>query len=515
METLREYFSEKGSGSIHTECVGDFVLPDYNTDVKRVLLTKVTAVDNGCFLSGDSVDASGVVNYEVVYIDSDGEITSCKFSTDFDASMKCNGDTALGCEATTRVVGYSVRLVGPRKFSVKAQLSVNVNLTEKAQLTVDGTSFTIGQPEIKDMKSSVAYRTYASALEREYSEKISTLDGVIADDVTILYSDVLPELNATAVDGSVDVFGMLHVNTLVMRNGEVPTMITTDVSVNERLSIDEIPDGASLTPASHVRDLNVCIEPTEEGVELIAKFNVEYCASAVGNAQLPIILDCYLTDRGVDNTYEGFNYREHISGTRISENLQFFCTWSELGLESVREILVTNAYMRTDEISVTKSGAKIGGTIRFSGVACQINDDGGIGYIGIKQDLPFSVNVNLDCKISEESRFLLSGYVCSSSAFSTPEGIEISARLTGVLDAFDTNSLTRLACSYADSEELEKPSSTITVYYPVDGETLFDVGRKFHTRPIEIAADNTLTEEAFASEDSDLRSLGVKRLIIR
>ncbi len=515
METVREYFCERGSGCIHTESVGDFLLPDYNTDVKRVLFTKAVVVDNGCFISGDSVDTTGLVNYEVVYIDSDGEITSCKFSTDFEASMKCNGELAVGCDAVSRVVGYSIRLVGPRKFSAKAQLSINVNLTEKAQLKVDGTTFALGQAEVKQKNTKVAYRTYASMSEREYKEELATLDGVIVDDVTILCSDVLPEINATVNGGEIELSGFLRIVCLMMRNGEVPSTVTSDVPVNERLAIGDIPAGANPTADAKVRDLKVDVEPTEDGVNLVAKFSVEYNASAVGNSCLPVILDCFLTDRNVDNSYEGFTYREHLGGARVGENLQFFATYDELGVDSLREILVANASFRTDEVSGTKSGAKIGGTMRFSGVACQINEDGTVGYVGIKYDVPFAINVNIDCQIVDDARFSFVGAVCLASVYSTPDGVEFSAKLCGVVDAFSSTSLTRLSSSFADADNIEKTSSVITVYYPIDGETLFDVGRKFHTSPLEIAVDNTLSEEVFASENSDLKSLGVKRLIIR
>lgn len=515
MEMERELLREKGIPALHTESVGDYTLPDYNTDVKRVLLTKAVASDTGCFLNGDAIDVTGVVNYEVVYIDSEGEITSCQFSTDYDASLKCNGEVAVGCEAFTRVSNFSARLVGPRRFSVKAQLVTDVNLTEKATVGVEGSAFSLGEPEMRTTSARVAHRAYAAPYEKNYTETVNSIEGVIADDVVVLYSDLKPDVSASASDGMINVSGVLHLNALVKCGDEIPTAVSCDVAVDENLAADGVDADCGASAFVRVNSLRVEVSPDEDGVSLIASFNAEYSASAISNAEMPVILDCYLVDREVENSYEGYSYTEHICSTDVRETLTFTAPFSELGVDSLREVLLANAYMRIDEITATENGAKMSGIIRFSGVACQINEDGSLGFVGIKQDEPFSINVNVGCHLSADSRFSFRGGVASASAVTSADGVMLSADVRGTLEVLSTTTLTRLCASVADEEAVSHDGTVITVYYPTEGETLFDVGRKFHTRPIDIAADNSLTEEVFSSIGSDLCALGVKRLIIR
>ena len=73
----------------------------------------------------------------------------------------------------------------------------------------------------------------------------------------------------------------------------------------------------------------------------------------------------------------------------------------------------------------------------------------------------------------------------------------------------------RLSASFATEDTACSDGTTVTVYYPLENETLYDVGRKFHARPIDIAADNSLTEAVFADDGAGLKSLGIKHLIIR
>ncbi len=515
METEREYLASRQCATLHTESVGDYILPDYNTDVKRVLLTRAVANDTGCFVNGDAIDVGGAVNYEIVYIDSEGELASCQFATDFDASAKCNGDAVEGCFAFTRVSGYSVRLVGPRKFSAKAQLLTDVNLTEKQKIGVSGGAFEIGEPQTRVKNTSVAYRSFATPSERSYSETLADLDGVIADDVAVLYTSVTPELVATAGDGTIDVGGMLNVDCFIKQGEEVPRCITLSVTVNESLVAEGMGDCLGCTPYVRISGARIRTEPCEDGVTLVVDFNAEYSAVAISNAVLPVVLDCYLTDREVENTYESFDCTEHLGTVKIDESLSFTPSFSELGTDSLREILLTDAYMRQDELLLTPNGAKMLGVLRFSGVACQINEEGELCYTALKYEAPFEINVNYSCHLPVNTQLEFNGNACSVSAVVTADGVEFNARVLGTLTALSKTTLTRLSVSNASSETVSRESSVITVYYPHEGETLFEVGRKFHTRPIDIAADNSLTEEVFSSEGSDLSGLGVKRLIIR
>ena len=513
MENQNEYLFDRGSSPLRFESVCDYVLPDYNTDVKRVLFKKARAIDSGCYIGDDAVDVSGVVDYEVVYLDSDNELTSCKFSTDFDSSQRCNGASAIGAHADTRIVGFSLRPVGPRKFSAKAQLSSTVNLTERGGISVDGGALSSGDAEVKTKLASIAYRAFSSPTERSYSATILSLDGVIADDVLVLYSNVTPEIVATVADGGVALSGLLRLVVLLEREGEVPTALNYEFAIDELLPMDDMPENSVPTAYGRVGGLRIETLPTENGVELVASFTVEYSASAIGNKSHSVILDGYLTDRDVENTYDTLSYTEHIASYRLSEELSLCSSFADLGTEPLRDILLSDASMRVDEVTVRERDITIGGMIRITGVACQTDDDGTLGYVGIKADLPFTMNAS-NTNIPPEARVFFHGDVCAVFGAATADGARFTVRVAGMLEAMLPHSLTRLSSSEACADPIESGGSVITVYYPAAGETLFDVGRKFHTRTLEIAANNSLTEDVFAADGASLLSLGVSQLLI-
>lgn len=514
METKNEYLFERGGSPLRFESACDYVLPDYNTDVKRVLFAKARVTDSGCYIDGDSVNLNGAIEYEVVYLDSEGELTSSKFSTDFDSSQRCNGEAVVGVFADTRIVGFSLRPVGPRKFSAKAQLTSAVNITERAEIEVLGGALLLGDAELKTETASIAYRCFSTPIERSYNATVLSLDGVIADDVVVLYSGVTPDVTATVTDCSVALAGMLRLVVLLEREGEVPTAINYEFEIDEVVPMDDLPENAVASAYGRVGAIRIETLPTENGVDLSASFDVEYTVCAVGNKSYSVILDGYLTDRDVENTYEQFSYTRHVGSFGVSDEISLSPTFAELGCDKLREILLSDATVRVDEITPTGSEAKIKGVLRFSGVACQINDDGTLGYTGIKTDIPFLTNVNNCCHMLHESRICFHGDVVNLSAVSTAEGVDISARISGTMEVMLPVTLTRLSLSEACADKIESDGSVITVYYPTEGETLFDVGRKFHTRTLEIAANNSLTEDVFSSCGESLLSLGVSSLLI-
>ena len=515
METQREYLYEMTAGALRFESVGDYILPDYNTDVKRVLLTRAEVVDTGCFVTDDGVEISGAVNYEVMYVDSENELTSASFSVDFSTQMKQHHEDAVACAADTRVTGYAVRLVGPRRFSVKAQLLADVRMTGKGMLAVDGTTFEVATPEVRSRDISVAHRLFAEPVEKEYTEVLTSLEDVIADDMTVLYSDCLPELDATASDGAVEVSGVLHVRALVKRDDELPALVSTDIAVKENIDLDGAEYGIDADLTTDVSGVQIDVEQGEDGITMLAKVTVEYTVSAIKNETMTVILDAYLTDKEVENVYEDFSYSEHLGTETACESLVFTLPYEELGCEALRDVLVTNGIVRIDEAVPTASGVKILGLVRISGVACQINEDGTLGFTAIRRDEPIEINVNKTCQNTPFVKALCHADATMVCAIATPTGVELSMDLKLFVSYECHTTVRRLSASFATEDTACSDGTTVTVYYPLENETLYDVGRKFHARPIDIAADNSLTEAVFADDGAGLKSLGIKHLIIR
>ena len=72
-----------------------------------------------------------------------------------------------------------------------------------------------------------------------------------------------------------------------------------------------------------------------------------------------------------------------------------------------------------------------------------------------------------------------------------------------------------VCASNKNETEYVDDDTLVCVYYPDEGETLFDIAKKYHKSQLTIAGVNSLTESVFAEKTSPLSTLGVNKLIIR
>jgi len=138
MEIGKAYTKRRALAPESVQSTGEYVLPDYQGDVRRVLYSRARAVPSGKYQNADGIEAAGIVAYDVVYLDTDGVLTPVSFTTDYEVGFKCDGERYVDSHVSARVVGYTLRLMGPRKFSARANVECECVLSERAEYTVEG-----------------------------------------------------------------------------------------------------------------------------------------------------------------------------------------------------------------------------------------------------------------------------------------------------------------------------------------------------------------------------------------
>ena len=141
MQTQKEYLSGREISALRCESLGDYSLPDYNGDVKKVLAVKAKVFPTGKFVGDDLLEFSGSIGYDVVYLDSENTVTHAEFTTDYDGAVRINSETYVDSDIATSVSSCNLRLVGPRKLSVKTLLDNDVRITESKRYDIPGDAF--------------------------------------------------------------------------------------------------------------------------------------------------------------------------------------------------------------------------------------------------------------------------------------------------------------------------------------------------------------------------------------
>ena len=515
MQTEKEYLIGREISALRSESVGEYSLPDYNGDVKKVLLVKTKVFPSGKFVGEELLEFSGTVGYEVVYLDAENTVTHAEFSTDYDAAVRINAECYVDSDVKTSVSGCNIRLVGPRKISVKCMLDSDVVISERRSYCVGGDAFMDHEPETVTKCVNVLSASFAVGTSHEVKEDMLLLDGAIADEVEILLSDARTELDAVSLkDGSLEMVGRMKLDVLYRNGDERPRLVSRDLPYSAELSLEENVAADAVTARVETSSLTSSVTPTEEGVSISVAASVAPRAVLKYNSSLDLVGDAYLKERGSVNEYTDLAYTEHICTERSESRFEAKCPLSELGIESVGEVTYAEAVAKIDSLEHTAGGICVSGEIRFSGIECHTADECNI-CSPVKFSLPFKQNVKLNCQIHDNMRINHSADVGNIKIEMDENNITASCDLLVCLDVSAQKRQSCLGASYLTDEEYTKDSSVVTVYYPDAGESLFGIAKRFHTSVDAIARDNRLSESVFAASQSPLGASGVKRLIIK
>ncbi len=111
---------------------GEFVLPDYYRDIKRVLCMRADTQIDGQYFHAGRLEYEGVVHLSVLYIAEDDSVENASFSMDFSdgiAMEEEQGEHVLVLTPSIAQSGY--RVMGPRKLHLKTKVATEILLRRR------------------------------------------------------------------------------------------------------------------------------------------------------------------------------------------------------------------------------------------------------------------------------------------------------------------------------------------------------------------------------------------------
>ncbi len=515
MQTEKEYLEERRILSLRSESNGEYSLPDYNTDVKKLLMVSAEVIPSGKFPSDDAVEYSGVISYNVIYIDSDNQVTHAEFTTDYDLSVRTDGDKYADSDICTEIVNVGMRLTGPRKFSVKTVLESDVFITESLSYLVNGDAFEDREPETLTKTVSVSSGVYMQADEREYAEEMLSVDGAIVDEIEPLLSradviikSVIPSAEAVEIKGDMRI-ALIYKD----ENGEIKKCERVTPYLESVSTADS--EGFSDCYASvDILSVKCTVNPTDEGVNAVVSVIAVPKVRACITNEVVLFKDAYLKECGVANEYNELKYLSNASVSSYEIAADLSVSISEMQLDDCSDVVCLKADFCAGEAQLTDDGrVRLFGQMKINGILSGENPDGGKIYLPLRYSEEIEKYVNNNCQICGNPSIECRVGVDEVKTEIANGYMNVSCNMNAAIRISEVNRERVLVSSYTTDEVFERDDSVVTVYYPDKNESLFSVAEKFHTSVERIAQDNLLTEAVFSSSSAPLS--GIKKLVIR
>ncbi len=496
------------------ECSTDYVLPDYLGDIRKVLSVRASAIPAGKFVSGGDINMGGIVGFEVLYTDADGRLGSFTLSADYDASVPVVSDTYIDSYTDTRVVNYGIRLTGPRKLTARAGLRLTALVKSEDDLSVSGDALTSDRAgetlsaEIKREEILVG-----KSHEREFADAAEHT-AVPAESIEILTTSGFVRISeAVAVEGGASVKGTLIITALVKTDDGMPFAIKKTIPFDETVEIDGAGADMQVMADGIITSVSANAVDDGEGSSINVSVMAEFSAIAARNETVTVISDGYLRDVETAANYGTYKYSELLALGTCDGRVDGSVSLSELGLGEPDEILSCMADVRISGVTPARDGFEIEGEITVSAVACQIKESDEPSLMPVKFTVPLDINVNCGCQILDDGSIECRAWAADVECALDGERLSVECVLSLSYRAVRCSEAERLVeCSAVLGGEYPENGSSITVYYPEDGETLFKIAKRFHRTVAEIAADNEISLPASGGINAPV---SVKKLIIR
>ena len=495
------------------ESTAEYVLPDYCTDIRKILYTGARILPLGSFEGNGSAEFSGNIEYTVVYEDHEHSLNSCKFTSEYEMAVKCEEEEYVSSHCEANVSTFSIRPVGPRKLSAKCSLSASVGINERKNKSIEGDTFSQHTPEAYERK--IEHRTYeciASDSKSVRTENI-VLDGAIEDDISIYSMSVTPrQLAYTVNEDGIEVRGQLLTKILYKNGDAMATVHEQAIDFAEQINMER--NAELYLPKVNIGATKWGVQMRDDGVLVYTDIDYSVSVNCYSNDELSLVCDCYLCDYEVNNEYGEFYYTRLVDATSSEQTREYEVSKESIDGSNIRNIIKADATAKINNTKILENSVEIEGTIRLSAITCEVNEDGTLGYGTVKFELPIRENVKCDLQLSENYRAECVINVLNADV--DTDALMLYPILNLSIDCFvlSDEKAPILTSSYTFGEMLKREDGVVTVYYPERTDSLFSVAKKFHKELVALASDNALSEGAFASPYASHSLDGVESLII-
>ena len=473
--------------TVRSECVKDYVLPDYMGDVKKLQRCTAEITPIGHYISTGELGFSSTVTFKILYIDDENILTEATFSEDTECIEKID-ERFTDADVESSVVNLSVRLGGPRKITARASVSNEISLAgERSFLPeCDLTGCESAQSSIM-----VHCVEYYKTDEREYAEELDKISGVSKDDVEIVKREALGFIDAVRkTDNGVNISGYIDVTALVRVDEEL-------IRLESRIPVEENLEGCGKERDGVARarciitDLSVNVnDPSGESVDdvyasVVASVSCECEIAYDYNREESVVTDAFMPGAKNNAEYKKITYNELAFGINEKRKINFIAK-----REGERIAALVDKEMNLKNVKLQYQGDAVYLSCDAEVTAVFRSDNGEVFQKKFDETVFEKLNRDFpdgDCKTRVRA------VPCDVSLSFDTEKIYVEASIL-VYVLMEREKEIEVLSDLKHEMKDKRGERIVTVYYPEKNETLWSVAKKYSISPDRIALDNKIIE---------------------
>ena len=540
-----EYMEETaGKGSVQipyplrhvtTEVIGDFTLPDYQPEIKRLLRIGVNLLPPDP--RGGEGDLMGTVDYYVLYVGQDNGVYCAPLSTEYRLESPIEGGMAgmpaATGEPTLHLCDLSAevpvgRVVAPRRIHVRCRIKARVRAYGECPLgpwneedhdpTVEAltTETTVGR----------LYQAMGEPLTLEEDVILSPAEGemrVVCAEGQIQMTEALPTSGMVNCRGEVtvkltlcpadtvdDMLAELSSDTATPRQTPPLTILKRKIPFSQSVAMEGVTSACAATACGYCSDITVQMDDGRLHLEVGVLTEIR----AQQNETVAYVADLYSTRRESACRYAAYPAEAALRAFNGNFTLSDSLPLTETAIEPSARVVDVTATATPEELTTdpAKGRCLLTGKCRFH---LLLQKDGEYGATEV--ELPFRYEFD-DAPTAKASHtpdtltaFDGSMTVVNCRARMDGERVGFDAELAVSLRTHVSTPFTALT-DMGPGGEITRRRGEYVICFPAPTDTVWTVAKRYHAPVTALTAANNLPAGVKIGDKDSLE--GVKYLIV-
>lgn len=464
-------------------------LPDYCADILRILKCTVTPCIVSSKISGDRACTDGNVLIRIVYCDEEDNICTAEQSVPFSKYVETGADNDGTLFVSAKSEYVNCRAVSRRKAEIHGTVRFLFKIQKIAaddfisSVESAGTEVKCGSIDFSSV-TSCECKLFPLNETAELPEDYPSAQKIINVCAVPLLSETKIIKGKLLLKGDVSVSIIYCTD----KNKGECTEFSYNIPVNQVIDAAGLSEEGFADVRLKISGCDVSAREDSDGAPRLLDINLVAAAeiTAYVNKESEYITDAYSTAGELTADYrsiEFYKFPKRINDTFTSSGKFDF---SAVSAQKLLCVWFGEPEMKAPEDSADELNGKV--PVYF------ILSDSDGKPVFCERELELHCGFNGKGFLAAAPNVSLSGYTTSSSPSG---GTEIKAEFIIEAYAFEKKKLRVMTSADVSERSGKSENSGITVYFPDDGEKLWDIARKFGTTEQCIKKENDITGDSF------------------